>query len=149
MGRQVERIDVVVRGRCHAGTGEPDAALTCTITGQVKTSLGGETVFSLNRSESSRLRDRETAPQQREALGAWQQRLREEVRKKLALEASTSPLNARQLGRIDKGTYMLEKVVYYSDPEVYVPGVLLLPSLMDPSTHPLLQRYSALRGPRN
>ena len=30
---------------------EPEAALYCTTTGQVRTALGGETVFSLNRAE--------------------------------------------------------------------------------------------------
>ena len=94
---------------------ESEAALTCTVTGQVKTALGGETVFSLNRAEAARLRDRETAPEKRENLAGWQHRLREEVRARLTLEPSRSPLNARQLGRVDKGTYVLEKVVYYSD----------------------------------
>ena len=106
---------------------EPESALTCTVTGQVKTALGGETVFSLNRAEAARLRDRESVPQKRESVADWQRRLRDEVRDKLALQRSPSPLNARQLGRVDKGTYVLEKVVYYSEPEVYVPGLLLLP----------------------
>jgi cephalosporin-C deacetylase-like acetyl esterase len=106
---------------------EPDTALTCTVTGQVKTALGGETVFSLNRAEAARLRDRETVPQKRENLAGWQHSLREQVKARLALEDSRAPLNARQMGRVDKGSYFLEKVVYYSDPGIYVPGLLLLP----------------------
>src|SRR5438034_7925659 len=34
-----------------------------------------------------------------------------------------SPLNARNLGSTDRGGYVLEKMVYYSEPEVYVPGL--------------------------
>jgi dienelactone hydrolase len=110
---------------------ESETALMCTITGQVKTALGGETVFSLNRAEAARLRDRETAPQKRENVVEWQRQLRDDVKAKLALEVSRNPLHARQLGRVDKGTYVLEKVVYYSDPEVYVPGLLFLPKAQD------------------
>lgn len=111
---------------------ESDGALTCTLTGQVKTALGGETVFSLNRAAAARLRDRDTIPQKRENVAEWQRRLRVEIRQKLALGISQSPLNARQLGRVDKGTYVLEKVVYYSEPEVYVPGLLFLPKVQGP-----------------
>jgi cephalosporin-C deacetylase-like acetyl esterase len=98
----------------------------------VKTALGGETVFSLNRAEAARLRDRETVPQKRENLADWQQRLRQEVRARLALEPSQNPLNARQLGRVDKGSYAVEKIVYYSGPEIYVPGLLFLPKAQGP-----------------
>jgi dienelactone hydrolase len=111
---------------------EPEAALTCTVTGQVKTALGGETVFSLNRAEAARLRDRETAPQKRENAAEWQRRLREEVKAKLALRTSRDPIDARLLGRSDKGSYVLERVVYFSDPEVYVPGLLFLPKAQGP-----------------
>jgi dienelactone hydrolase len=111
---------------------ESEAALTCTVTGQVKTALGGETVFSLNAAEGARLRDREAVPQKRENIAEWQRRLRGEVSEKLALKSSRSPVNARQLGRVDKGSYVLEKVVYYSEPEVYVPGLLFLPKAQGP-----------------
>ena len=106
---------------------ESEAALACTVTGQVKTSLGGDTVFSLNRAEGARLSDRVRLPQKRDDLAEWQRGLRAAVKASLALETSETPLNARSLGRTDKGAYILEKVVYYSDPEVYVPGLLLLP----------------------
>ncbi|MGH9662670.1 MAG: alpha/beta hydrolase [Bryobacteraceae bacterium] len=106
---------------------EPEAALACTTTGQVKTALGGETVFSLNRAEAARLGDRTPPPSNREGWMEWRRRLRDDVRARISLETSQTPLNARQLGHADKGAYILEKVVYYSDPEVYVPGLLFLP----------------------
>jgi hypothetical protein len=89
-------------------------------------------VFSLNRAEAARLRDRETVPGKRENSAEWRRRLQEAVKASIALDTAQVPLNARQLGRVDKGRYFLEKVVYYSDPEVYVPGLLLLPKLKAP-----------------
>ncbi len=111
---------------------ESEAALTCTTTGQVKTALGGETVFSLNRAEAVRIRDREPLPRAREGWTEWRLRLREEVKARIALETAVTPLSARQLGRADKGTYILEKVVYYSDPGIYVPALLFLPKVQAP-----------------
>jgi dienelactone hydrolase len=106
---------------------EPDAALACTTTGQVKTSLGGETVYSLNRAEAAMIRDRESLPASREALRAWRSRLHAEVESRITLNRTESALQPRTLDRVDRGSYILEKVVYHSEPEVYVPAVLLLP----------------------
>jgi len=106
---------------------EPDSALACTTTGQVKTSLGGETVYSLNRAEAALISDREPLPASRDAWLAWRSRLRAEVESRIALSRTKSALQPRTLDRVDRGSYILEKVVYYSEPEVYVPAVLLLP----------------------
>jgi len=106
---------------------ESDAALACTTTGQVKTALGGETVFSLNRAEAARIRDREPLPAGPEAWPDWRERLRAEVASRIALTRAGTPLQPRTLDRADRGSYALEKVIYYSEPDVYVPAVLLLP----------------------
>jgi dienelactone hydrolase len=106
---------------------EPDSALSCTTTGQVKTSLGGETVYSLNRAEAALISDHDPLPASREAWLAWRSRLRVEVESRIALSGAKSALQPRTLERVDRGSYILEKVVYYSEPEVYVPAVLLLP----------------------
>jgi len=111
---------------------EPDEALTCTTTGQVKTALGGETLFTLNRAQAARDQDRRPLPQQRADWAEWRVRLREDVRSRIALEPSQASLNARQLGRADRGAYILEKAVYYSEPEVYVPALLFLPKVAGP-----------------
>ncbi|MGH9674608.1 MAG: alpha/beta hydrolase [Bryobacteraceae bacterium] len=108
---------------------EPEEALRCTTTGQVRTALAGETVFTLNRAEASRVQDREPLPRRREDWAEWGRRLREDVRSRIALEPSPAVVNARQLGRIDRGTYVLEKAVYFSDPEVFVPALLFLPKM--------------------
>src|SRR5438876_11041607 len=64
---------------------EADSALACATTGQVKTALGGETVFSLNRAEAIRIRDREPLPGKRDAWADWRHGLRTEVRSRMSL----------------------------------------------------------------
>ena len=111
---------------------EPEDALAATTTGQVKTALGGETVFTLNRSEAARIQDRGPLPRSREAIADWRLRLREDVKARIALDPSKAALSPRQLGRFDKGGFLLEQIVYYSDPEVYIPGLLFLPKSAGP-----------------
>lgn len=106
---------------------DTEASLAATTTGQVKTALGGETVFSLNRADATRIRDRAPLPANRQAWPDWRARLRTEVASRLAVPETETPLNVRKFDRADKGFYLLEKTVYDSDPGVYVPGILLLP----------------------
>ena len=112
---------------------EPESALACTTTGQVRTALGGETVSTLNRAEAARIRDREPLPANRDAWTDWRQRLRAEVESRIALSRKDSPLNARKIETVISATYVLEKIVYDSEPEVYVPSLLLLPKVAQPA----------------
>jgi cephalosporin-C deacetylase-like acetyl esterase len=106
---------------------EAESALFCTTTGQVKTALGGETIFSLNRAEAGRVSVREPPPARRKEWAEWRQHLCEKVRSRIACSGISSPANPLRLSRVDKGSYKLEKVVYYSEPEIFIPALLLLP----------------------
>jgi cephalosporin-C deacetylase-like acetyl esterase len=110
---------------------EPEAALYCTTTGQVRTALGGETVFSLNRAEG-RIQ-RQPMPAAREAWTQWREQLKKTVAVQIGCVLPQAPLNPRILTRADKGTFTLEKIVFYSEPEIFVPGLLLLPKRQGPS----------------
>jgi cephalosporin-C deacetylase-like acetyl esterase len=96
---------------------EPTENLHATPSGEVTMSLGGETVASLNRAHAKKL------AAQRGKSGD----LKEKIRASIALDRPQASLSPRSLGRTDHGTYTLEKVIYYSEPEVFVPAVLLLP----------------------
>jgi len=96
---------------------EPAANLHATTSGEVAMSLGGETVPSLNRAHAA-------------ALAARRQpgdRLKEAIRAAIALADPRPDQPARSLDRIDRGAYTLEKIVYYSEPGIFVPAVLLAP----------------------
>jgi cephalosporin-C deacetylase-like acetyl esterase len=87
--------------------------LRCTPTGQVATSLGGETVFSLNRKRAQSLK--------RGAVSA------EQVQRLIAYEKPTGPLAIRPFGTLQRSGYRIEKLVYESEPGIIVPALLFLP----------------------
>jgi cephalosporin-C deacetylase-like acetyl esterase len=109
---------------------ESETTLACTLSGQVKTSLGGETVSSLGRADAIRSRPSEATPVDPDGWRAWQRRKLESVRAKLgvASPSETTPLEPRTLRRSQNEGFAEERVVFFGDPGVYVPGVLLLPS---------------------
>ena len=100
---------------------EPEApvaveeALWCTPTGQVGTSLGGETVFSLNKKRAARLFQNSAPPSP------------DEVRRRIGFEAASGPLAVRSYGEITRTGYRIEKLVYESEPGILVPSLLFLP----------------------
>jgi cephalosporin-C deacetylase-like acetyl esterase len=91
--------------------------LHATPSGEVSMSLGGETVASLNRTHAAQL-----AMSRKPNAD-----LKEGIRAKLGLGRPEPAHQPRSLGRVDRESYVLEKIVYSSEPGIYVPSVLLLP----------------------
>ena len=89
--------------------------LNCTATGQVVTSLGGETVHSLNR------RRAELAIAARPAFSAAV------VRRAIAFEEARGEVPAWPCGTIERTGYSIEKWVYHSEPGIPVPALLYVP----------------------
>ena len=113
---------------------EPTEALFSTATGEVTTSLGGETVFTLNRATARKLRSGARHPKNQAELPAWRRQTRDKVLSRLGIGGEAGSLDPQRLIEVDKGSYKLEKIVYYSEPEIYVPGLLFLPQT--PGPHP-------------
>lgn len=101
--------------------GEPDFEvnaeedLWATPTGQVATSLGGETVFSLNRKRADQLADG------RGKITAA------EVGRIIGYEPASGQPHLRPFGRVVREGYVIEKGTYESEPGVEIPGLLYLP----------------------
>ncbi len=110
-----------------AGALESEASLACTLTGQVKTALGGETVFSLLRDEARRVQPDLALPRTREEWPAWVERTRRTIASTLGMPAEPPAEQPLVVSHEDKGRYALERLVYYSEPGVYIPGLLFLP----------------------
>ena len=106
---------------------EPPETLFSTATGEVTTSLGGETVFTLNRATARKFRERARIPKSGSELATWHRQMCDKVLSRLGVGDDPGSLDPQRLIEIDKGAYTLEKVVYYSEPEIYVPGLLFLP----------------------
>jgi cephalosporin-C deacetylase-like acetyl esterase len=109
---------------------ENDAALQCTDTGQVLTSLGGTTVFDIYRDaatakiqQPSRLDDVAAVESHRDATLA-------SVRELLGWELPEGSLDARVLGSFAEDGLTVEQVVFTSEPGLHVPTLVIKPDGM-------------------
>lgn len=88
--------------------------LWCTPTGQVATSLGGETVFSLNQ---KRLAERRAPFSSAE-----------HVRTFVSYNGPLSAPRTQSFGVLDKSSYRIEKFTWAPEPGITIPALLYLPS---------------------
>jgi len=87
--------------------------LNATPTGQVQTSLGGETVHSLNLARARSFRRNTPTP--------------EFVRRLIGYEAATGTPKVKPLGELRRKGYRVEKLVYESEAGIEIPAALYLP----------------------
>ena len=87
--------------------------LWCTATGQVATSLGGETVWSLNKKRAT--------PEKKDVV--------ERARKLSGYEPASVPVSARGFGVISRSGYTIEKITYDSEPGITIPALIFRPEV--------------------
>jgi cephalosporin-C deacetylase-like acetyl esterase len=87
--------------------------LRATKTGQVQTSLGGESVFTLNRARAREFK--RTMPSI------------DLVRRLTGCERTESTPGVKPFGTLQRDGYRIEKLVYISEPGIEVPALLFLP----------------------
>lgn len=90
--------------------------LNATPTGQVATSLGGETVHSLNAKRAADLRKLRKPGD-----------LRARIVKLTAFSAPAGKLEVRTFGEIRRAGYRIEKLIYQSEPGISIPALLFVP----------------------
>ena len=110
---------------------EDEEVLRCTPSGQVATSLGGETVFSLNTKRVEQNKPRHVPLTNATAVAANRTEMQREVRRLIAFEPGTSPLNVKPFGQIEGDGYVMEKFIYESEPGIIVPAVLFVPKMSE------------------
>ncbi len=94
-----------------------ETELQCTDTGQVSTSLGGESVFTLNQKRAAQLRA--ASPASRQVLeAAWKLSGYQPI-------AGAPPVTG--YGTLRKKGYRIEKFVFESEPGIGIPAVLAIP----------------------
>lgn len=108
---------------------EPETyeGLWCTDSGQVVTSLGGETVTSLNikRAEQSLRTPPPLTTSQ--AVAAHRELMKQSVERLTAVERRAGPVKVTPFGQIEKANYLIEKLIYESEPGIIVPALLFVP----------------------
>jgi cephalosporin-C deacetylase-like acetyl esterase len=102
--------------RVGEGSLEKPENLWATVTGQVWTSLGGTTVFDINRQRA----------------GEWLLASRHsvdpgEIRQLFDIPATVFPLRTRAAGSIKLGERDVEKIILETEPGIYVPALAFLP----------------------
>ncbi len=90
-----------------------EESLRATTTGQVATSLSGETVFTLNQKRAKALR-RESA-----SVDA--------VKQVLHYEKPDGNVVVKPFGTLQRAGYRIEKLIYESEPGIIVPSLLFIP----------------------
>jgi len=96
--------------------------LRCTPTGQVSTSLGGETVFTLNQKRLERLKaNRRNQPGE----------LPRKVQELIHYEPPSTSLLVRPYGTISRSGYHIEKLTYESESGITIPSLLFVPDRGD------------------
>ena len=102
--------------------------LQVTETGQVATSLRGETVFTLNRKRAAGL-DKKLPPlTSRGQAAAYRAEMQDRLRKVAAIETASGAPTVRPYGVIQRDDYRIEKFVYESEPGIIVPSLLFIPA---------------------
>ena len=108
---------------------EPESAETlfCTPTGQVVTSLGGETVFTFNQRRAEQLRDSRPAPAGSTGLAAYQERVRRAAVSRSGFKPGSGPVRVTSYGTIRRDGYRIEKLIYESEPGILIPSLVYVP----------------------
>lgn len=94
---------------------EPASALNVTPTGQVATSLGGETVHGLNFARAQKL------VRSRKPVTA------ELVRRRLAIHSTGAGVRAEDAGTLERGGMLIDKILLASGPGVSIPALVFRP----------------------
>ncbi len=96
--------------------------LRCTPTGQVSTSLGGETVFTLNQKRLERLKaNRRTPPRE----------LPRKIQELIGYDPPSTSPQLRPYGTIRRSGYHIEKLTYDSESGIMIPSLLFVPDGAD------------------
>lgn len=101
--------------------------LRCTGSGQVTVSLGGETVFTLNRKRYEELKPRRPQLADPQSLAAFREEIRGKVQQLAGYPHAADPLNVKPFGVIHNDGYHIEKLTYESEPGIIIPTLLFVP----------------------
>lgn len=100
---------------------EKPTTLNVTETGQLATSLGSETVHSLNRKLAEQMHGRRASTRPSTSLPSL-------VRARLNVHAPAASLTTRSFGEIGRDGYRIERLTLETEPGITVPALLFVPA---------------------
>jgi len=111
----------------------PEQELRCTPTGQVTTSLGGETVFTINRRMARRLASARRPPLDREEALSLQQRVRERIVRAMQYQEPEGAPFVEERGVVEMDGLKVTRLSYQSEADITVPALLFHPGRPAPA----------------
>jgi cephalosporin-C deacetylase-like acetyl esterase len=102
--------------------------LACTTTGQLATSLGGETIFSLHRTAANPALAPRPGVSKREELDRFRTELRVTVERLTAFQRPSAPVRVRSTGQVVRKGYRIDELSFESEPGVVVPALAFVPA---------------------
>jgi len=108
---------------------EPESAETlfCTQTGQVVTSFGGETVFTLNQARAEQLGNSRARVADASGLHQYQEKVRQAAIQRSGYEQDSGTVPVIPYGTIQRNGYRIEKLMYESEPGILIPSLVYVP----------------------
>jgi pimeloyl-ACP methyl ester carboxylesterase len=108
---------------------DPESAETlfCTSSGQVATSLGGETVFTFNRGRAEQLRGNRPQLADAAAFPAYKEKVHRAALTRTGYQPVSGPVPVTPYGTIQADGYHIEKLIYESEPGILSPSLLYVP----------------------
>lgn len=107
---------------------ESSETLFCTPTGQVVTSLGGETVFTINQARAERLRESRFRLADAAGLTTYQEEVRQAAITRSGYKPASGPVPVTPYGTVQREGYRIEKFTYESEPGILIPSLLFIPN---------------------
>ena len=103
---------------------EPDSVLFCTKTGQVATSLGGETVWSMNKKLADKIFPEITPPKTASEFDTFKNEMRGFIKKVLVVPDVPRQPQVQAFGSGRIGNTIVEKVAIGSEAGIFVPALI-------------------------
>ena len=101
--------------------------LACTETGQVASSLGGESVFTLNRKRVAAFDPRLPDVRSRSDLPGFRKAVAERAAQLSGFDREKPTVESETYGAIQRAGYRIEKLLYRPQPEIPIPALLFVP----------------------
>ncbi len=107
---------------------ESEQTLYCTPTGQVASSLKGESVLTLNRVRAESLRKNRIGPTSSNDLKTYQEKIRRAAIARSGYAPQPGKVPVTHYGTIKREGHGIEKFIYESEPGILIPSLLYLPA---------------------
>ena len=111
---------------------EEEKTLWCTKTGQVLTSLGGKSVAELNKEYAQKIIPKFKELKSINDFNREKKKIVDAVKGLIGYKSLTSIIKSRTIDSFQWGDFRGEKILFYPESDIFVPGLLIFPTNVNP-----------------